>query len=252
MTLRRKIEFKVLMVLFFIFLGWVNFVYAQGTEGNSDNTADWYYPPWIANAPYNKPIAVRDTDGSLGRYSLKTKAIGLKDLARMHGHLCDGLAISFVQIKEVLARLFPEGVAVDRTDLRAVSKNGPCWVDAISFMTGARINFKTLRIDNSVDDGFIIQRISTNEAYSVHLKPGVFPEELKSVEDKIRQLRAEGKQVEAKDIDAFEAMQNNLSKKILTTPPSELLVIERLKDYKFNYCDFFGERGDVINKNMGR
>ncbi|HJX31449.1 MAG TPA: formylmethanofuran dehydrogenase subunit E family protein [Thermodesulfobacteriota bacterium] len=251
MTLRRKIEFKVLMVLLFIFLGWVNFVYAQGTEGNSDNTADWFYPSWVANAPYNNHIVVRDTESSLGRYSLKTKTIGLKDLTRIHGHLCDGLVISFVQIKEVLARLFPEGV-VDRTDLRAVSKNGPCWVDAIAFMTGSRINFQTLRIDNAVGDGFIIQMISTSEAYLVHLKPGVFPEELKSVEAKIRQLRAEGRHVEAKDIDAVETMQNNLSKKILTTPSSELLVVERLKDYQFHYCDFFGERGDVINKNMGR
>jgi len=62
-----------------------------------------------------------------------------------------------------LERIFPDGV-VDRTDLRAVSKNGPCWVDAVMFMTGARLNFQTLRIDNSVGDGFIIQRISTGEA----------------------------------------------------------------------------------------
>lgn len=230
---------------------WGNFVYGESTEGNTDNTADWFYPPWAATAPYNKPIVVRDTDNSLGRYSLKTKAIGLKDLARIHGHLCDGLVIAFVQIKGILDQLFPEGV-VDRTDLRGVSKNAPCWVDALAFMTGARINFKTLRIDNSVGDGFIIQRISTNEAYSVRLKPGVFAPELKQSEARIRRLRAEGKPVGARDIDAVEAMQSNLSKTMLVTPPSELLLIERLPDYKFTFCDLFGERGDVINKNMER
>ena len=125
-----------------------------------------------------------DTDSAIGRYSLKTKEIGLKDLARVHGHMCDGLVIAFIEIKAVLHKLFPDGV-IDRTDLRADSKNGPCWVDAVSLMTGARINFKTLRIDNDVGDGFIIQRISTGDAYEVHLKTGVFPEEQAVLENNI-------------------------------------------------------------------
>jgi formylmethanofuran dehydrogenase subunit E len=78
------------------------------------------YPEWAANARYNKPI-VRNTDSALGRYNLETKEIGLKDIARIHGHMCDGLVIAFVEIRAVLNKVFPDGV-VDRTDLQVVSK----------------------------------------------------------------------------------------------------------------------------------
>jgi len=205
--------------------------YNRGAEGRSDNAPDWFYPEWVANAQYNRPIVVLDTDSALGSPSLKTKEVGLKDLARIHGHLCDGLVIGFVQIKSVLARLFPSGV-VDRTDLSAVSKNGACWVDAVSFMTGARINFDTLRIDDSVGDGFVLHRISTGETYSVHLKPGVFPQAQAALEEKLRRLRAQGRPVSADDVEALEQMANALSRKVLNTPPSDLLEIRRLAEIR--------------------
>jgi formylmethanofuran dehydrogenase subunit E len=175
----------------------------------------------------------------------------LKDLARMHGHLCDGLVIAFVQIKAAAARLFPDGV-IDRTDLRAISKNGPCWVDAVSWMTGARINFQTLRIDNSVGDGFIIQKISTGETYRVSLKPGVFPAPLAAAEARIRKARADDRPVSAAEIDALERLSEQLSLKMLTTPPAELVDVRPLPNYRFVAADLFGTRGDIINKDMPR
>lgn len=213
--------------------------------------SDWYYPEWVAKAKYNTTINVLDTESALGRYALKTKEIGLKDLVKFHGHLCDGLVIAYIEIKEVLNLLFPNGI-VDRTDLRAVSKNGPCWIDAIMYMTGARINFKTLRVDNSVGDGFIIQKISTGETYSVHLKPWVFPKEMAELETKIKKLRFEGKPVSPEDIDKLEKMAEQLIKKLLNTPPSEILEIKKLENYQFIPIDLFGERTDILNKNMPR
>ncbi|HQJ95132.1 MAG TPA: formylmethanofuran dehydrogenase subunit E family protein [Syntrophorhabdaceae bacterium] len=220
-------------------------------DSKAENSPDWYFPDWAASAKYNTPIKVLDTDSALGRYSLKTKEIGLKDIVKYHGHMCDGLVIAYVEINGVLKKLFPNGI-VDRTDLRAVSKNGPCWVDTITYMTGARINFQTLRIDNSIGDGFIIQRISTGEAYSVHLKPGIFPKDQAELEAKIRKLRAEGKPVTTEDINTVEKMADALSLKLLTTPPEELLDIKPLKNYRFVFTDMFGNRGDIINKNMPR
>jgi formylmethanofuran dehydrogenase subunit E len=199
----------------------------RGLEGRSDNAPDWFYPESVASAQYNRALVVLDTDSPFGSRSLKTKEIGLKDLARIHGHLCDGLVIGFVQIESVLEMLFPSGV-VDRTDLTAVSKNGACWVDAVAFMTGARVNFETLRIDDSVGDGFILHRISTGETYAVHLKPGVFPEAQAALEKKLRGLRGQGRSVSADDVEALEQMANALSRKMLNTPPSDLLDIRRL------------------------
>ena len=100
---------------------------------------------------------LRDTDSTPGRYNLQTKEIGLKDIARIHGHMCDGLVIAFVEIKAVLSKVFPDGV-VDRTDLQVVSKNGPCWADAAAFLTGARINFQ-----NPEDRRFHRRRIHHSE-----------------------------------------------------------------------------------------
>lgn len=212
---------------------------------------NWFYPDWAAGAKYNEQIKVLDTESGLGRYSTRTKEITLKDLAKIHGHLCDGLVISYLEIKEASKKLFPNGV-IDRTDLRVVSKNGPCWVDAASMMTGARINFGTLSIDKSVGDGFIIQKISTGEAYCAHLKPGVFPKEQANLEAKIRKLKAEGKPINPIDIEKVEEMANNLSQKLLNSPPDEILDIIPMPNYKFEFKFSVGKRGDIINKNAPR
>jgi len=242
---------RALVSVTFAALLFLGFSTAIQDQGKTDNTPDWFYPEWAANAKYNQPIRVLDTESALGRYATKTKQIGLKDLARVHGHLCDGLVIAFVEIRAVLEKLFPNGI-VDRTDLRAVSKNGPCWVDAVAIMTGARINFQTLRIDNRIGDGFIIQRISTGETYDVHLKPGVFPAEQANLENKIRTFRAEGKPVSKEDIDRLEAMADSLSKFILNSEPNRILEITLLRDYKFIFNDLYNIRTDIINKDMPR
>jgi formylmethanofuran dehydrogenase subunit E len=250
MKIRSNNLFKALIMLSIIGL-LINIAPVQAGNGSTDNSPDWFYPEWAVVARYNQPIRVLDTDSALGRYSLHTKEIGLKDLARMHGHLCDGLVIAFVQIKAVLSTLFPEGV-VDRTDLQGVSKNGPCWLDALASMTGARINFQTLRIDNSVGDGFIIQKISTGEAYQVSLKAGVFPAQQAELEAHIRTSRAEGKLVTTAEIDEFERLADQLSRKMLTTPPSVLLDVRPLPNYRFVPMDLLGKRGDIVNKDMPR
>ena len=219
---------------------------------DKQKASEWYYPDWAANAEYNQPIKVIDTESALGRYTTKTKEISLKNLALIHGHLCDGLVISYVGLKAVLEKLFPDGV-IDRTDLRVVSKNGPCWVDAASMMTGARINFKTLSIQPEIGDGFIIQKISTGEAYSVHLKKGVFPQELVQLETKIRQAESKNKNaVNPEDIDKVEKLANNLSKKLLNIPSVEILDIKKLNNYEYNFNLKTGKRGDIINKNVSR
>lgn len=211
-------------------------------------TAEWYYPEWAVNTRYNQSIKVLDTESALGRYATQTKTISLKDLALIHGHLCDGLVISYIEIKAVLEKLFPDGI-IDRTDLRVVSKNGPCWVDTASMMTGARINFGTLSIDPQIGDGFIIQKISTGEAYDVHLKEGIFPKEQAELENKIRTLVKQGKKVSPDDIDKVEKMQNELSKKLLNTSPNEILDIKKLENYNYEFKFQTGNRGDIINKN---
>ncbi len=214
--------------------------------------AAWYYPALAKEAKYNTPLHVKDTDSALGRFNVKTKSMDLKTLTLAHGHLCDGLSVAYVELSAVLRKLFPEGY-VDRTDVRIVSKNSPCLVDAAALMSGARINFKTLSIDNSVGLGYIVERVSTHEAYEVHLKEGVFPKEQANFEHHIRDLRKQGKMVDAKSIDKAESMANALITKLLNTPASELVEIKKLNNYTFSFTTKdFGSRSDIINKSMPR
>lgn len=226
---------SVLLIIFIVLIG----VYFMHTEP--------YFPLWAKFSKNNTPIQVLDTNSSLGRYSTSIKKIGLADLAKIHGHLCDGLVISFVELKQVLKKLFPNGI-VDRTDLRVVSKNGPCWVDAASMMTGARINFGTLSIDKTVGNGFIVQKISTGETYQVKLKDGVFPNDLTQLEGKIKSEAKAGKKVSDKDIKKLETLANKLSEKVLNTSPGEFIEIKQLDNYKFKQNIQIGVRTDTINK----
>lgn len=229
---------RQIVILMMVVIGFIS-VYYLRTEP--------YFPLWAKFSKNNNPIQVLDTNSSLGRYSNYTKNIGLEDLAKMHGHLCDGLVISFVELKEVLKKLFPNGI-VDRTDLRVVSKNGPCWVDASSMMTGARINFGTLSIDKSVGNGFIVQKISTGETYQVKLKDGIFPEDLAKLESKIKKEAKAGKKVSDSDIEKLETLANKLSEKVLNTNPNDLIEIKKLDDYKFKQNIQVGIKTDIMNK----
>lgn len=206
-----------------------------------------YFPLWAKFSKNNLPIKVLDTNSSLGRYSTYTKQIRLEDLAKIHGHLCDGLVISFVELSTVFKKLFPNGI-VDRTDLRVVSKNGPCWVDASSMITGARINFGTLSIDKSVGNGFILQKISTGETYQVKLKENVFPKALEQLETTIKAEVKSGKKVSDEDIKKLETLANDFSKRVLNTNPNEIIEIKKIDNFKFKQNIKVGTRTDIINK----
>ena len=73
----------------------------------------------------NIPVfTVLDTESSHGRYSQSTKEITFDDLVKFHGHACDGLYRGTYALSVAFKILFPNGV-IDRTDLRAISRNSP-------------------------------------------------------------------------------------------------------------------------------
>ncbi len=211
------------------------------------------YPAWAARARYLRPLMVLDTDSALGRRNLHPKRITLKDMARMHGHLCDGLVTAWVELSAGLQVLFPEGV-VDRTDVRALSKNAPCWADAGAWMTGARINQGTLILDNSVGDGFAVQRISTGKAMRVSLRAGVYPAQLAVLEQSIRSRRAHGEAVAPSDIDRFERDASEYSRKLLNTPPGQAVTLEELTGFEFpdHSQNPLAPRSDIVNRDALR
>lgn len=219
----------------------------------TDQGAESFYPSWAVSAPFNTPLLVRDTDGALGRLSLQAKRLTLEDVARVHGHLCDGLAIAWVALGAGLRSLFPDGV-VDRTDVKAVSKNGPCWADAAAWTTGTRLNHGTLVLDNAVGDAFVLQRSSTGRAVNVQLRPGVFPADLAELERSIRSRRATGQTVGPAEVDLFEAMAERFMQRLLSSPAETVVQVQELTGFVLpgQGPDLVAPRSDIINRALPR
>ena len=216
------------------------------------NIDDAFYEKSVKNAPNAKPVLVKDTDSALGRYNLYPKKLDIKSLARAHGHLCDGVVLAYVELSTLLPMLFTDGV-IDRTDLRVVAKNSPCLVDTSGLMSGARINHRRLSLDNSLGGSFIVQKISTGEAYKVELADKTFMKAMRAKEDEIREKQKKGQVVTTKDVDEVEALAFEAMQHLLNTDPKKLLKITKLDKYKFHFdLKDIGSRSDIGNKSVGR
>jgi len=118
-------------------------------------------------------------------------------------------------------------------------------------MSGARINFKTLSLDNSLGGSFIVQRISTGETFKVSLLSKDFLKQLKAKEKSIKKSVARHKKVTPQDIDEVEQLAFEAMKYMLYTTPKKLLKITLLPNYKFHFSTKdFALRSDTINKDV--
>jgi formylmethanofuran dehydrogenase subunit E len=210
--------------------------------------ADWYYPGWMAKAPYAPVFKVRDTESSLCPYAKQTKTITEKDLVKMHGHPCDGVVTAACALSLGLQELYPDGV-IDRTDTGGICNNSPCYGDIVEYLTGGRIRFGTQKIDPSLGAEFILYRFSTHQAVKVALKPGVFPAEVSSLEAKIRK----GDFSKA-DMRRCQELEWNYARSLMQRPLTESFTVTPLAHFVWqpDAYEHLGKRGDVINKDFGR
>lgn len=197
----------------------------------------------------NTPVFyVLDTESSHGRYSRKYKEIRFEDLVKFHGHACDGLYRGSYALSVALDVLFPNG-AVDRTDLRAVSRNSPCLGDAATYLTGARIRFGTQDVENTPGVWYIIQRISTAEAVKVTEENGFFPSEISNMETSLLSLPADRL---SEGVDQLKEMQDEWIKNVLLiTKPKEHYHVKNI-DYAWREVQYNnkGVRTDIIFKDV--
>ena len=195
-----------------------------------------------ANSP--TPIKVIDTDFSKGRLKLEHQ-LSLNDLEKFHGHLCDGLVVGFLGIKEGLAVLYPNGI-IDRTNTRIVSKSSPCLTDVAVYITGGRYQFNSFYVDNSIEDGFyIIQRKDNGKAVKVRLNKGIKPAI-------INQLGAKAVKGElpACDLDKLKKMEDDFSKKLLSSNPKDNFTVTPIDNFEWKPVlknDYI--KTDILNKN---
>ena len=207
----------------------------------SDTTPEWFSMDWVTNSKYSPEFEVLDSESALGRYATMTKTISLKDLVKFHGHACDGLVQAAAAISLALHELFPNGV-IDRTDLRILSKNSPCFMDVSAYLTGGRVNFGTLDVDDSLGASWIVQVISTGKAVKVSRRAGVFPEALESLEEKVKSGKATPEEITKTRDAAWE-----FSKNLLSHPLTDSFTVEVLDDFIYpeSVYGHVGERSDI-------
>lgn len=188
-------------------------------------------------------INVIDTDFSKGRLT-NQQEITLWDVQKMHGHLCDGLVVGFLGLREGLYQLYPDSI-VDRTNTRIVSKSSPCIGDIALYLTGGRYQFNSFYIDNSIEGIYIVQRIDNKKTILVRLINGVKPPEID-----VLGAKAIKNELDACSLDSLRNMEDKFSQKLFNGNPSDFFEIVILEDFSWNpiLSNEFAKT-DVLNKN---
>jgi acetolactate decarboxylase len=192
----------------------------------------------------NPAIKVLDTDFSKGRLTHQ-QTITLDDAAKFHGHLCDGLVVGFLGLREALYKIYSDSI-IDRTNTRIVSKSSPCLTDIAIYLTGGRYQFNTFYVSDSIKYAFIVQRIDNGKTYAVKLKPGIKPAAI----DSLGNLANIGK-LDACGIDYLHQIENRFLNQLLAANPQEAFIIEEIKNYAWNpiISNAF-LKTDIVNKNL--
>ncbi|MGY6558997.1 MAG: FmdE family protein [Nitritalea sp.] len=184
-----------------------------------------------------------DTDFSKGRLG-NLQQLGLDDLVKFHGHLCDGLVVGALGLQEAFQHLFPDGV-IDRTDLRIVSKSSPCLTDAAIYLTGARYQYNTFYVDDSIESLYVVERVSEQKAVTVNLNAGVKPAEIGALSAK-----AEKRELSACQLDELRAIEDRFMAYLMDTDTNILFRIQPHPEFVWEPLlrnDFV--KTDILNKN---
>lgn len=188
-------------------------------------------------------IEVVDTDFSKGRLGLKHQ-LTLEDVEKFHGHLCDGLVVGFLGIREGLKVLYPDG-PVDRTNTRIVSKSSPCLTDVAVYVSGGRYQFNTFYVDNDLQGAFyIIQRKDNGKTVAVSMNKGVKPSQI----DELGAKAVKG-ELPPCQLDELKELENAFAQKLLSSNPKDNFTVKTLSEFEWKPVlknDFL--KTDVLNK----
>jgi acetolactate decarboxylase len=192
----------------------------------------------------NPSIKVLDTDFSKGRLT-NQQSISLEDVAKFHGHLCDGLAVGFLGLSEALFMLYQDSI-IDRTNTRVISKSSPCLTDIGVYISGGRYQFNTFYVSDSIKYAFIVQRIDNGKAYGVKLKPGFKPTTI----DSLGGLATIGK-LDACSIDTLRKIEGDFTHKLLSYNKTGLFIIEEINNFIWDpIINTSFIKTDVLNKKL--
>lgn len=137
-----------------------------------DRVPTWYAP--MVAMPHAPVFEILATKGTQGRYYQRTYAVTLKDMIKWHGHDCEGTTHAANIMKIIFEILFPDGI-IDRSVIKGISGTGPCWSDAVAFLTGARIQYGNLGYfkNKEYNHAIILYREDTEVAVLGTWKKGI-------------------------------------------------------------------------------
>jgi len=191
---------------------------------------------------YKTGLRVNDTDFSKGRLG-NVQEVELNDLAKFHGHLCDGLVVGHLALQEALLQLYPDGV-IDRTNTRIVSKASPCLTDTAIYLTGGRYQFNSFYVSEAIEGLFTVQRIDNDKTVSVAMNRGVKPEEINKLGAKA--IKGE---LSPCELDGLKAMEDEFSEKLLQTDSKDNFTVTELSDFKWKpVLNNYFVKTDILNK----
>lgn len=192
----------------------------------------------------NPSIKVIDTDFSKGRLTHQ-QFITLNDVEKLHGHLCDGLAMGFISLQQALYTLYADSI-IDRTNTRIISKSSPCLADIAIFLSGGRYQYNSFRINDSMPYLFIAQRIDNGKTVAVQLNPGIKPQRI----DEMGKLAIQQK-LNPCQLDELKQLEEKFTQTLLSQPPKTLFTIIQLPSIEWpnnTYQQFL--KTDIINKSV--
>ncbi|MFC3416778.1 acetolactate decarboxylase [Algoriphagus hitonicola] len=199
----------------------------------------------VPKARIQLSFAVIDTEFSKGRLGFEQR-VGLDDLVKFHGHLCDGLVLGAKALDHSFQVLFDQD-KIDRTDIRIISAPSPCLTDVATYLSGGRIQFGTQSVQPLADGLFVIQRISDGKTIKIGMKPGIKPLEIIEMTAK-----AENAALSPCELDELKQLEDEFSREILYTQASEIFDFEELEDFQWSEIpQAVFPKTDVINKNQG-
>ena len=189
-------------------------------------------------------LKVLDTDFSKGRLTHQ-QTITLDDAVKFHGHLCDGLVVGYLGLREALYKIYPDSI-IDRTNTRIVSKSSPCLTDIAIYLSGGRYQFNTFYVSDSIKYAFIVQRSDNGKTYGVKLKSGIKPAAI----DSLGNLANTGK-FDACSIDSLHQIENRFLHQILAANLQEAFIVEEITGFTWNpVLSYSFLKTDIVNKNL--
>ena len=188
-------------------------------------------------------ILVNDTDFSKGRLG-NIQRIHLQDVAKFHGHSCDGLVEGFLALRQGLYQLYPDSL-IDRTNTRIVSKPSPCLTDAAIYLTGGRYQFNSFYVSASIEGMYVLQRIDNGKAVIVSRKANVKP----AIIDQMGSKAVKG-ELTSCELDVLKEYEDDYSLFLQKSAAKDIFEVKEITNFRWQpelRSDFI--KTDILNKN---